>query len=446
MPNKTSKKSSKISVDISNPSNWNFGTKCLQAGWKPKVGEPRVLPIFQSTTYKYEDVDEVERLFALKQSGNKYTRTGNPTVAAFEAKITELEGGVGAVATASGQSAVLLAISNLVKAGDHIVASKAVYGGTYTLLDVRLSKLGVETTFIDPEAPIAELRKAFRPNTKLVFGETIGNPALGVLDFEKFSILAKEFDVPFLVDNTLATPFLVKPLKHGANVVIHSATKYIDGHAIALGGVVIDGGNYNWNNGKFPDLVNPDAQYANTSYTEKFGRAAYIVKARAQFLRDFGAAQSPFNAFLLNLGLETLHLRMPQHSSNALALAEYLSKHPAVNWVNYPALKSSPNSKRIRKYFDYQGGSGVLTFGLKGGKAAIRSFVKALKVAALVVHVGDARTSVLHPATSTHSQLSPKDRLAAGIPDDMIRVSVGIEDPRDIIADFEQAIKASIKK
>ena len=249
--------------------------------------------------------------------------------------------------------------------------------------------------------------------------------------------------MPFLVDNTLATPFLVKPLKHGANVVIHSATKYIDGHAIALGGVVIDGGNYNWNNGKFPDLVNPDAQYANTSYTEKFGRAAYIVKARAQFLRDFGAAQSPFNAFLLNLGLETLHLRMPQHSSNALALAEYLSKHPAVNWVNYPALKSSPNSKRIRKYFDYQGGSGVLTFGLKGGKAAIRSFVKALKVAALVVHVGDARTSVLHPATSTHSQLSPKDRLAAGIPDDMIRVSVGIEDPRDIIADFEQAIKAS---
>ena len=351
---------------------------------------------------------------------------------------------MGAVATASGQSAVLLAISNLVKAGDHIVASKAVYGGTYTLLDVRLSKLGVETTFIDPEAPIAELRKAFRPNTKLVFGETIGNPALGVLDFEKFSKLAKEFDVPFLVDNTLATPFLVKPLKHGANVVIHSATKYIDGHAIALGGVVIDGGNYNWNNGKFPDLVNPDAQYANTSYTEKFGRAAYIVKARAQFLRDFGAAQSPFNAFLLNLGLETLH--MPQHSSNALALAEYLSKHPAVNWVNYPALKSSPNSKRIRKYFDYQGGSGVLTFGLKGGKAAIRSFVKALKVAALVVHVGDARTSVLHPATSTHSQLSPKDRLAAGIPDDMIRVSVGIEDPRDIIADFEQAIKASIKK
>ena len=443
---KTSKKSSKISADVTNPANWNFGTKCLQAGWKPKVGEPRVLPIFQSTTYKYEDVDEVERLFALKQSGNKYTRTGNPTVAAFEAKITELEGGVGAVATASGQSAVLLAISNLVKAGDHIVASKAVYGGTYTLLDVRLSKLGVETTFIDPEAPIAELRKAFRPNTKLIFGETIGNPALGVLDFEKFSKLAKEFGVPFLVDNTLATPFLVKPLKHGANVVIHSATKYIDGHAIALGGVVIDGGNYNWNNGKFPDLVNPDAQYANTSYTEKFGRAAYIVKARAQFLRDFGAAQSPFNAFLLNLGLETLHLRMPQHSSNALALAEYLSKHPAVNWVNYPALKSSPNNKRIRKYFDYQGGSGVLTFGLKGGKAAIRSFVKALKVAALVVHVGDARTSVLHPATSTHSQLSPKDRLAAGIPDDMIRVSVGIEDPRDIIADFEQAIKASTTK
>ena len=237
----------------------------------------------------------------------------------------------------------------------------------------------------------------------------------------------------------------MKPLKLGANVVIHSATKYIDGHAVALGGVVIDGGNYNWENGKFPDLVEPDAQYANTSYTQKFGRAAFIAKARAQFLRDYGAALSPFNAFLLNLGLETLHLRMPQHSNNALALAEFLSKHPAVNWVSYPGLKSSPYFKRIRKYFDYQGGSGVLTFGLKGGRAAIRSFVKALKVAALVVHVGDARTSVLHPATSTHSQLSPKDRLAAGIPEDMIRVSVGIEDPRDIIADFEQAIAASTK-
>ncbi len=437
--------SAKNTTNVNDPSTWNFATKCLQAGWKPKIGEPRVLPIFQSTTYKYEDVDEVERLFALKQSGNKYTRTGNPTVAAFESKITELEGGVGAVATASGQAAVFLAISNLVKAGDHIVASKTIYGGSYTLLSVRLSKLGIETTFIDPEDSIAELRKAFRPNTKLIFGETIGNPALGILDFEKFSKLAKEFDVPFLVDNTLATPFLVKPLKLGANVVIHSATKYIDGHAVALGGVVIDGGNYNWENGKFSDLVEPDAQYANTSYTQKFGRAAFIAKARAQFLRDYGAALSPFNAFLLNLGLETLHLRMPQHSNNALALAEFLSKHPAVNWVSYPGLKSSPYFKRIRKYFDYQGGSGVLTFGLKGGRAAIRSFVKALKVAALVVHVGDARTSVLHPATSTHSQLSPKDRLAAGIPEDMIRVSVGIEDPHDIIADFEQAIAASTK-
>ena len=366
--------SAKNIANVTDPSTWNFATKCLQAGWKPKIGEPRVLPIFQSTTYKYEDVDEVERLFALKQSGNKYTRTGNPTVAAFESKITELEGGVGAVATASGQAAVLLAISNLVKAGDHIVASKTIYGGSYTLLSVRLSKLGIETTFINPEDSIAELRKAFRPNTKLIFGETIGNPALGILDFEKFSKLAKEFDVPFLVDNTLATPFLVKPLKLGANVVIHSATKYIDGHAVALGGVVIDGGNYNWENGKFPDLVEPDAQYANTSYTQKFGRAAFIAKARAQFLRDYGAALSPFNAFLLNLGLETLHLRMPQHSNNALALAEFLSKHPAVNWVSYPGLKSSPYFKRIRKYFDFQGGSGVLTFGLKGGRAAIKRF------------------------------------------------------------------------
>ena len=430
--------------DSININEWEIGTKCIQAGYRPGIGEPRVLPIFQTTTYKYEDVDEVERLFSLQQSGNKYSRTGNPTLNALEAKVAALEGGVGALTTATGQAAVFLAISNIVQAGDHIVASNAIYGGTYTLLDIRLRKLGIETTFIDPEASIEEIRKAFKPNTKILYGETLGNPALGILDFEKFSALAKEFDVPFLVDNTLATPFLCKPIKHGANVVIHSGTKYLDGHAVALGGIIVDGGNYDWTNGKFPDFVNPDEQYANTSYTEKFGKAAYITKARAQYLRDYGPTLSPFNAFLINLGAETLHLRVPRHSDNALALAKFLQKNPNVNWVNYPGLEDNANHPRVEKYFDYDGASGVLTFGLKGGRASIKKFVESLQVAALVVHVGDARTSVLHPATSTHSQMTPKERHAAGIPDDMIRVSVGIEDSKDIIADFDQAIKKAL--
>jgi len=357
--------------------------------------------------------------------------------------MTLLEGGVGAVATASGQSAVLLAVANLLHAGEHIVSAKTIYGGSYILFASTLKKLGIETTFIDPELPEEELRKAFRPNTRLLFAETIGNPALGILDFEKFAGLARRFDVPFFVDNTLATPFLCKPFRHGANIVIHSATKYIDGHATSLGGVVIDGGTYDWNNGKFPELVEPDPLYANTSYRKKFGNAAFIAKARAQYLRDFGACLSPFNAFLLNLGLETLHLRMPRHSENALALAEFLAGHPRVNWVVYPGLANHPSHSRIAKYFDFDGASGVLTFGLKGGIRAARAFVKALRVAALVVHVGDARTGVLHPATSTHSQLSPEERHSAGIPDDMIRVSVGIEDAADLIADFGQAFDAA---
>jgi O-acetylhomoserine (thiol)-lyase len=424
---------------------WSIGTQCIQAGFTPTVGGPRTLPIFQTTTYKYEDLDQVERLFALQETGYKYTRTGNPTVAGFESKINILEGGVGAVATASGQAAVLLAVANLLHAGEHIVAANTIYGGTWVLFGVTLKKLGVDVTFVDPEAPAAELRKAFRPDTRLLFGETIGNPALGILDFAKFAKLAREFDVPFIVDNTLATPFLCKPFKHGADIVVHSATKYIDGHATALGGVVIDGGTYNWANGKFPELIDPDPLYANTSYVKSFGPAAYIAKARAQYLRDLGACLSPFNAFILNLGLETLHLRMPRHSANALALATFLAGHPRVNWVVYPGLKSHPSRARVKKYFERDQASGVLTFGLKGNAQAARTFVKALKVAALVVHVGDARTSVLHPATSTHSQLARPDRLAAGIPDDMIRVSVGIEDAPDLIADFDQALKTTVK-
>lgn len=431
---------------LNDQNTWGIGTQCIQAGFEAAVGGPRVLPIYQTASYKYEDVDQVERLFALEESGFKYTRTGNPTLAAFEQKMTILEGGTGAVATSTGQAAVLLAVANLLRAGDHLVSARTIYGGSHVLFGTTLKKLGIETTFVNPEDPVEELRKAFRPNTRLIFGETIGNPALDILDFDKFSSLAHEFDVPFIVDNTLATPFLCQPFHHGADIVVHSATKYIGGQATSLGGMVIDGGSYNWNNGKFPDYVEPDRLYANTSYWKKFGRAAFISKARAQYLRDFGVTLSPFNAFLLNLGLETLHLRMPRHCENALALAEFLENHPQVNWVVYPGLKNHRSFPRIRKYFDYSGASGVLTFGLKGGTAAVREFVKALKLASLVVHVGDARTMVLHPATSTHSQLSSRERLAAGIPDDMIRVSVGIEDADDIIRDFDQALQKTKRK
>lgn len=420
--------------------NWNKGTISVQGGYTPKVGEPRILPIFQTTTYKYEDVDQIERLFALKESGYKYSRTGNPTVAAFEAKITQLEGGIGAIATASGQAANVLAITNICKAGDHIIASSEVYGGTYSFLFNTIKRYGVEATFVNPDASEEDILKEFKPNTKAIFGETIGNPGLNILDFDKFASIARKKDVPFIVDNTLATPYLCNPLKLGANVVTHSATKYIDGHATSIGGVVIDGGNYNWNNGKFPDFINPDPSYNGVSYLKDFGKAAYITKARAQLLRDIGYCLSPFNAFLFNLGLETLHLRMKQHSNNALNLAKFLKKHDKVNWVVYPGLEDNDNYEKFKKYFEY-GASGVLTFGIKGGTKAVKTFVKNLKLAALVVHVGDARTSVLHPATSTHAQLTEEQQKSAGITPDMIRVSVGIEDSEDIIADFDQALK-----
>jgi len=428
---------------VPNPAaTWEKGTICIQAGYTPAIGAPRVLPIYQSTTYKYDDLEQVERLFALKEAGFKYSRTGNPTVAAFEQKVTLLEGGVGAVALSSGQAATLLSITNICRAGDHIVSASTIYGGSYTLFLYTLAKYGVQVTFVDPEAPEAELQKAFKPNTKVLFAETLGNPGLGILDFDKFANLSRKNDVPFIVDNTLATPFLCNPLKLGANIVIHSATKYIDGHATSLGGIVVDGGNYDWTKGKFPELTEPDPSYHGVRYVEQFKEAAYISKARAQFLRDFGACLSPFNAFLLNLGLETLHLRMIQHSKNALALAEFLQSHSQVNWVVYPGLKSHPSYKRIAQYFLHPAASGVLTFGLKGNAKAARTFVKNLKVAALVVHVGDARTGVVHPATSTHSQMGAKEQLDAGIPPDMIRVSVGIEDIRDLIADFDQALKS----
>ena len=419
--------------------NWKKGTICIQGGYNPKSGEPRVLPIYQSTTYKYNDPDEVAALFDLKTEGHMYSRISNPTVAAFEEKIAALEGGVGALAVASGQSATTLSILNVCKSGEHVVAASTLYGGTYTLFSTTLKKFGIDVTFVDPEATEEEILKNCRENTKAIFGETIGNPGLNVLDFEKFSNVAKKIKVPFIVDNTIATPYLCNPLKLGANVVVHSATKYIDGHATTVGGVIVDGGNFDWNNGRFPDFTEPDPSYHGIKYTETFGDGAYIVKARVQLLRDLGVCTSPFNAFLFSLGLETLHLRMERHSDNAIKLGRFLEKHSKVSWVSYPLLESHSTYETAKKYLP-KGASGILTFGVKGGVEAGKQFIRNLKLAALVVHLGDARTSVLHPASTTHRQLTEEEQLSAGVTPDLIRVSVGIEDIEDIIEDFDQAL------
>ncbi|WP_058485080.1 O-acetylhomoserine aminocarboxypropyltransferase/cysteine synthase family protein [Defluviitalea phaphyphila] len=421
--------------------NWKIETKAVQGGYTPKNSEPRILPIYQSTTYKYDSAEHVAKLFDLEIEGHMYSRISNPTVEAFEKKIAALEGGVGALATSSGQAATTLAILNICKSGEHIVAASTLYGGTFSLFSNTLKKLGIEVSFVNPEASIDDIKKHFKDNTKAIFGETIGNPGLNILDFEKFSSIAKEMGVPLIVDNTFATPYLCKPLEHGANIVVHSATKYIDGHASSVGGIIIDGGNFNWNNGKYPDLVNPDPSYHGVKYVEQFGKQAYIVKARAQLLRDFGATLSPFNAFLMNMGLETLHLRMERHSENALKLAKFLEKHPKVAWVNYPGLSNHKSYSLANKYLS-KGCSGVLTFGIKGGKQAGIKFIDSVKLAALVVHVADVRTSVIHPASTTHRQLTKEQQISSGVTEDLIRVSVGIENIEDIIADFDQALNA----
>lgn len=418
----------------------SFDTLCLQGGYNPQPGDPRIPSIVQSTTYKYDDIDYVNRIMTLQAFGHKYSRTSNPTVAAFEARLNLLEGGVAAVATASGQAANLLAILNIARPGDHILAASQLYGGSFTLLNSTLKKFGIETSFFHPDASEREIEKLVRPETRLLFGETIGNPGLSILDFGTLAKIAKRHGIPFVVDNSLATAWLCQPLQHGANIVTYSATKYVDGHATSVGGLVIDGGNFDWTNGKFPEFTTPDPTYNGVVYTEKFPQSPFLVKARAQILRDFGACLSPFNAFLLNLGLETLHLRMPRHGENALALAKFLSAHPKVKWVNYPGLDAT-GKRRIAKYFRQKNGSGILTFGVKGGLDAIRKFVKKLKVAALVVHVADARTSVLHPASSTHAQMNAEQLAQAGITEDMVRISVGIEDVADLIADFDQALR-----
>ncbi len=423
---------------------WNKGTICVQGGYTPKNGEPRVLPLYQSTTYKYDTPEDLAALFDLRAEGYIYTRIANPTVAAFETKLSQLEGGVGAVATASGQAAIQLAVLNIAGAGDHILCSSTVYGGTHNLFAVSLRKLGIDVTFFDPELSVEDIVKLATSKTKLLYGESIGNPAINVLNFEVFSAAAKELDIPLIIDNTLASPYLCQPFAHGANIVVHSTTKYIDGHASSVGGVVIDGGNFNWDNGKYPELVLPDESYHGVQYLKDFGAAAYIVKARVQLLRDFGNCISPFNAYLTNIGLETLHLRMERHSQNALAIAKWLEKDERVSWVSYPGLESSKYYERSSKYLP-KGASGVIAFGVKGGIEAASDFIKELKLATLVTHVADARTLVIHPASTTHRQLTEEQQRGCGVTPDLIRLSVGIEDVTDIIADLDQALAGGKK-
>lgn len=416
-------------------------TICVQGGWNPKKGEPRVLPIYQSTTFKYETSEQMAKLFDLEESGYFYTRLQNPTNDAVASKIAALEGGVAAMLTSSGQAASFYAIFNICSAGDHFVSASTIYGGTFNLFAVTMKKLGIEVTFVDPDAPEEEIAKAFRPNTKALFAETISNPSLVVLDIEKFARIAHSNGVPLIIDNTFATPINCRPFEWGADIVIHSTTKYMDGHATNVGGVIVDSGNFDWDAhaNKFPGLTKPDDSYHGLTYTKNFGKGAYITKATAQVMRDLGSIQSPQNAFLLNLGLETLHLRMPQHCKNAQKVAEYLHDNEKVAWVNYCGLKDNKYYELGQKYLP-NGSCGVVTFGLKGGRDVSIKFMDNLKLAAIVTHVADARTSVLHPASHTHRQLTDEQLIAAGVAPDLIRFSVGIENVNDIIADIEQAL------
>jgi len=421
----------------------HINTCCIQSGWKPKNGEPRVLPIYQSTTFKYETSNQMAKLFDLEEPGYFYTRLQNPTNDFVAEKIAELEGGRKAILTASGQAASFYSVFNICEAGDHFISTSAIYGGTFNLFHVTMKKLGIEVTFIDQDASAEEIQKAFRPNTKLVFGETIANPAGNILDIKKIADVAHQNGVPLIVDNTFATPINCRPFDFGADIVIHSTSKYMDGHACALGGVIVDSGNFKWRSypEKFPGINQPDPSYHGLVYSEAFGPDAYITKATVQLMRDLGSMPSPQNAFLLNLGLETLHLRVPRHCENALVAAEYLSKHPKVAWVSYAGLKTSPYYELAQKQFTNGQTSGVLTFGIKGGKENSIRFMDSLKMIAIVTHVADARSCVLHPASHTHRQLSDEQLLAAGIKPDLIRFSVGIEHESDIIADLEQALE-----
>ena len=433
-------------------------TLCVQAGWQPKNGEPRVLPIYQSTTFKYDNTEEMADLFDLKKDGYFYTRLQNPTNDAVASKIAALEGGVGAVLTSSGQAANFFALFNICEAGDHFVASNEIYGGTYNLFNVTMKKLGIECTFVSQEATEDEISRAFRPNTKALFGETISNPGCRVLDIEKFARIAHKHGVPLIVDNTFPTPINCRPFEWGADIITHSTTKYMDGHATQVGGCVVDSGNFDWETcthqgddtslsilqsalPKYPGLTTPDESYHGLTYTKKFGKLAYITKLTAQLMRDLGSIPSPQNAFLLNLGLETLHLRMKRHCENALLIAQFLEQDPRVAWVRYSGLSTDDNHSLAQKYLP-DGSCGVIAFGLKGNRQTAVKFMDSLKLIAIVTHVADARTCVLHPASHTHRQMSDEQLREAGVAPDLIRLSVGIEDVNDLLDDIRQALNA----
>lgn len=423
------------------PTTPGFDTTAIHGGHS---GDPstkaRAVPIFQTTSYKFDDTGHAARLFALQEFGNIYTRINNPTNDVLEQRIAQLEGGVGGLALASGQAAVIYAILNIARSGDHIVSSAELYGGTYSAFVHTLPKFGITVSLVDPTNP-EHFRKAIRPNTKAIFAETIGNPKVDVLDVEAVAEVAREAKIPLIVDNTLATPYLLRPFEYGANVVVHSATKFIGGHGTSIGGLLVDGGNFDWAaSGKFPDFTEPDASYHGIVYTAAFGNLAYILKARVQLLRDIGAALSPFNGWLFLQGLETLGLRIEKHSSNALKVAQYLQKHPSVAWVSYPGLAGDPANGRAQKYLP-KGQSAILTFGIKGGATEAKAFIDRLKLFSLLANVGDAKSLVIHPATTTHQQLNPAEQATSGVSDDLIRLSVGIEDPADIIADLAQAFE-----
>ena len=418
-------------------------TLCVQGGWTPKCGEPRQLPIVSSTTFKYDTTQHMADLFDLKAAGYFYTRLANPTNDQVAKKIAALEGGVAAILTSSGQAASTFCILNLCSAGDHVVSSAQIYGGTFNLFAVSLKKLGIEFTFVDPGAGEKEIQAAFRPNTKCVFGETVANPSGCVLDIAKFAKVAHRNGVPLIVDNTFPTPILCRPIEHGADIVMHSTTKYMDGHSSQVGGCIVDSGNFDWTKhaDKFPGLVEPDPSYHGLSYTKAFGKLAFITKCTAHLMRDFGSIPSPFNAFLLNLGLESLHLRIRRHAESALKIAKWLRTQKKVAWVNFAGLPDSKYHKLVRRQFDGKSPCGVMTFGIKGGRAASIKFMDSLKLIGIVTHVADAWSCVLHPASHTHRQLTDRQLEEAGIPPDLIRFSVGLEDPDDLIADIDQALK-----
>ncbi len=418
---------------------YHIDTNCIHAGYEPANGESRVLPIVQSTTFKYDSAQALGELFDLKSDGFFYTRLGNPTIDAVEKKIAVLEGGVGALITSSGQAASLISVLNICKAGGHVVCSNAIYGGTFNLFNKTMREMGIEFTFISPNSTEEELNAAFQPNTRCVFAETLSNPSLIVTDLALFANAAHAHGVPIIVDNTFPTPINCRPFEFGVDIVTHSTTKYMDGHAVQVGGVIVDSGNFNWENGNFPELTEPDESYHGVIYTKQFGKAAYITKARTHLMRDLGAQSSPNNAFLLNLGLETLAIRMERHCSNAVAIAIHLEHHDKIAWVNYPGLKSSKYYALAQKYMP-GGTCGVVSFGVKGGREAAAKFMEGLKLASIVTHVADLRTCVLHPASTTHRQLSDEQLAEAGIGPDMIRMSVGIENAEDIIEDIDQAL------